>query len=541
MNAGANIVGNLGNAGGLIYDAVRGGAPPATGLAAQAGMNSIPYNPRALLVNSLTRPFGFAAGGIVPAMRGTDMVALRRGVARYANGTPDVSQVPGPGQPGFQGLTGLPLTLAMEQRARARNAAGTPGTIEDTLRDRDELQRSPAAIAADFARMYPERMPQVQDQQRIFGLQAAAGQTPGGESLESAQSRWEQQHPSAASPAPAGPSFREMLGNVIGMHGREAQASPLGTPTSGVNIIPPGTKPESQPITSGSPLGSIGDLLTGGYANVLANPNASAFSQYLAQSAQDRINAQMNRWQIQNLTTGPSNAEKLVKGLFGTQADWKNIQDRDAAATALGHPLAQQRLLNDPNELAKATQDPVGYSQSPDFTQYMKTAVDNHNAAHDPGGVMHPDGSVKIPENPYKLARVTTTTGATLPEALASTEPHQYTREEFANIVGKMPVKMVEMMFGHQLAHVATPQEDVTKTLFGTYTNDFLAEHAKTNQLMEAGKTLTGSEKAKNMAAIIEQQKREKEKRDALMNAMSAPAGVGQKQFPLPPGQTDDR
>jgi hypothetical protein len=193
--------------------------------------------------------------------------------------------------------------------------------------------------------------------------------------------------------------------------------------------------------------------------------------------------------------------------------------------------------MDNPDHLAAAEQDPAGYAQNPDFKQYMQTAVDNHNAAHDPQGIPHPGGFTKVPGNPPRVANVATTTGATLPQALAGTEPHQYTRDEFIKATEGMTMRQAQLMFGPQLAHVQTPQEGVVKTLFGTLTGDYTAERLKSQQLIEAGKTLTGSEKTKNAAAVLEQQKIEQQKRDALINALSATAGVTQKQFPLLPGQ----
>jgi hypothetical protein len=122
-------------------------------------------------------------------------------------------------------------------------------------------------------------------------------------------------------------------------------------------------------------------------------------------------------------------------------------------------------------------------------------------------------------------------------QAHAGTEPHQYTRDEFIRATEGMTARQAQLMFGPQLAHVQTPQEGVVKTLFGTLTGDYLAENTKSKQLIEAGKTLTGSEKAKNEAAIIEQQKREQQKRDVLMNALSAAGGVTAKPYPLPQEQ----
>jgi hypothetical protein len=283
--------------------------------------------------------------------------------------------------------------------------------------------------------------------------------------------------------------------------------------------------PQMLPAQSGS-----GQLFSGQATAAAQNPESSPATAAIAgffahQDLMRRASA---------LATPPSVMEQVANFFAGRQGD-TSLSDRAAAAAALGHPLAQQRFMDNPGELAKAEKDPAGYAQDPDFKQYMQNAAAIHAAAHDPGGIVHPDGSIKLPENPAAVARAAITTGATLPQALAGTAPHQYTEDEFVKTVSKMPVKVAEMLFGAQLAHVATPQETLTHKYFGALEDD-LNEAKKKRQALEADPAASQAPfwgTSRLAAAQAEEAKR----RQIIMNALAPIVGAAAKLYEVPPQQ----
>jgi hypothetical protein len=279
-------------------------------------------------------------------------------------------------------------------------------------------------------------------------------------------------------------------------------------------------------------------LLTGQLSQAQQNPESSQATRALAGFADYVARAH----QLRSLASPVSPAAKLVNLFAGNPASDAAIAQQDATAkTFQEDQLLQQHVMNNPDELAKAVADPHTYAanaQTPEFRQTMQTAVANHAEAHDPAGIAHPNGSNVIPEDPAKVAQIATTTGLTVPQAHAVTAPHQYTRDEFIKATEGMTLNQAKLLFGAQLGHVATPQEDITKTLFGTATGDYLAEKLKSQQLIEAGKTLTGSEKSKNTAAVLAQQKIEQQKLKALTDMMAPVAGAVAKPVQIP-GQTE--
>jgi hypothetical protein len=233
--------------------------------------------------------------------------------------------------------------------------------------------------------------------------------------------------------------------------------------------------PAPAPASVGrSPLGSIGDMYTGQYGNVLADPNASAFSHYLAginQAMQTQqlvqIQNEQTQQRIQNLTTGPSPVEKLVKGIFGTQGEWNALKAHDQAAKTLGHPSVQQYLMHNPDQLAAAENDRVAYANqvpTPDFQKQLQTAL---------AAQAEVQQNPKIPpENHHEVTNIMQTTGANSHQANASINPHAYTKEEFRKVFLGAPIQVVQSLFP-ELSHYITPEEALEKDYFGKVYGDY--------------------------------------------------------------------
>jgi hypothetical protein len=243
-------------------------------------------------------------------------------------------------------------------------------------------------------------------------------------------------------------------------------------------------------------------MIMGRYSNVAADPQASPFSSWLARTYQGVQTVQRAR----DAASPPSAGAWLAHIFAGSQSD-TGVPDRAAAAQALGHPLAQQRLINDPNELAAAEKDPVGYTQTPDFKAYMQNAQQTHAAASDPQGILHPGGFIKVPGDPVKVANVALTTNTTLPQALASTETPQYTRDEFIKAMSGVTFDQAKLLFGGQLEHVQTPQEALTKDYLGGVQNTRNQAAATIQRLQAEDQARSkNNQKPQNAAEILKQQ-----------------------------------
>jgi hypothetical protein len=310
---------------------------------------------------------------------------------------------------------------------------------------------------------------------------------------------------------------------------REAANAARQNPPVPVPAPAPAPAPESAPAGR-SPFGSIGDMYAGQYQKVLENPNASAFSQYLAGVNQ----AARNQQRAQILATGPSLTEKLFHGIFGNQADWEVLKNRDATAKVLSDPLAQQHLINNPDHLAVAEKDPHGYVQSPVFKDVMQKAQDAHAELQTRPGIPredHPEivnTKLKVPD-------------ATVDQIHAGMKPENYTKEEFRRAMLGAPLQVVQALFGAELSHYVTPQETLTKKYFDKLHNNYNTAAANVARM-----------EAENQKAIDEKRNpphqsswfgkslldQEKEKMQfwekKIMDDAAAAAGITTKPFAIP-------
>ncbi len=268
--------------------------------------------------------------------------------------------------------------------------------------------------------------------------------------------------------------------------------------------------------------------LTAAQQNLESSPATSAvagFVDYL--SRHDRVN---------NLGAAPTAIEKFINLFAGNPASTAAIAQREQAAGALSHPLVQQHLMNNPDHLAAAERDPLGYAQrtqDPEFQKIMQHSVQTHNDIKT-NGVGHTDeyGSfAKVPVDPAGVAKIVTTTGATPAQAHGALEPHQYSRDEFIRVMSGMPMKTVQMLFGAQLGHITTPQESLART----YVSKLYSGYAEAKAAREALEAQ--GQKTKNTAAYKAAQKLENQRMQAIMDAGAPVTGAEQKPYPLPPDQ----
>jgi len=313
------------------------------------------------------------------------------------------------------------------------------------------------------------------------------------------QAQWEAELaqravPPSAPPSASAPDFRHLLGDAIGMRGQQAQKSAF------------------QGVTS-EPTSGLGQLLTGRFQAAQQNPEASPATQALAQAAEYLSNSR----RVNVLTQPVPGYEKLYDMFAGNQASRDAIAQREVTAAAFRDPLVQQHLMAHPNALIAAETDPDNYSrmvQQPAFIDYMKKAQ-GHYADIQANGATHTDDKgtfIKTPNDVSNTARIATMHGVSPVQALAATEPHQFSREEFARAVTGMPSRTVTALFGHQLQQAADPKTATFRDYFGTLRADY--DQAVASKMP---------------------QKEIDKRRQAIQDARERYLGMQQKQFALPP------
>jgi hypothetical protein len=184
----------------------------------------------------------------------------------------------------------------------------------------------------------------------------------------------------------------------------------------------------------------------------------------------DRANVLENR--LYNVGAGPSWLEKTIH-LIGGSSEAYDVENRTNAAAMFRDPHAQELFRTNPDALKAAELDPVRYSQSPGFLNYMKAAQDHYNNLMINGAV-HDDGKgppIVVPPDQINDHVSVSKIKAHEPEAtdmraVAATQPGHFTDEEFARIFDGMSVRAFAQLFGPALTHAATmsPQESVQRS-----------------------------------------------------------------------------
>ena len=352
------------------------------------------------------------------------MAALRRGIMRYADGTSDVP-------PGGRPTLGLVLPTV---------PALTPADVR---------QISAATTLPPVTQIPPP----------VFPDTAPAP---------------------APAPAPAS-SFRQVLGDAIGMRGPEVRA----------NVF--------QPSPAAGPPSAAGQLLSGQYGEALANPTASGLTRSWAQA-----NLEARAANLQN--QGPGWATRAYNFIAGDPSTDAALQARTDAAKFFQDKKMQQHLVNNPDELRMAEDNPVEYAktaQLPQFQRFIQSSVDTHAAAADPQGILHPDGTRKIPPDPTQPAQLAATTGVPLHQANAVLNHHQYTQDEFVNAMRGVSWKTLGMVLGPAFTQMAEPKNRLMNEFLGGMNTSYQTTLNAVNALQEANKITTDPvEKARNVDQI---------------------------------------
>jgi hypothetical protein len=281
-------------------------------------------------------------------------------------------------------------------------------------------------------------------------------------------------------------------------------------------------------------LSRIGSLFTGDYGKVATDPNASPFMSWLAGINQT---ADINT-RARNLSHAPALGEKAYVGLFGNQAtDWPELQQREATAQVIGHPLAQKYLRENPAALAVAERDPATFAV--DFGNTLKAelqrAVTNNAAtAANPKVATADEHKVTVDK--------ANNTGVHPDVAHVAVAPHKYTEDEFVNTFKNIPTSTFMQLFGNQLGHVRTPQEKASTELFDRLHGAYADANAKVKKMAEedaaakdAGKPAIHDRYVLWGKNAFDQAKEERDKAmNATMEALKSFTGISQKGFVVP-------
>lgn len=290
--------------------------------------------------------------------------------------------------------------------------------------------------------------------------------------------------------------------------------------------------PVPVPVAPAAPSG-IGQLLTGQFKSAQQNPESSPATAALGSLA-DYI-SRSNR--VDAISKGPSMKDRLVNLFGGNQASTAAITQHDAASTALRDPLVQQHLMNNPDEIALAEKNRLGYAQqvqTPAFRKVIETAV----AANTAAGA---NPKVTTDEHP-KVVTAAVNHGVTADQAHAALAPRKYTEDEFVNTFKGIPTATFALLFGQQLGHVRTPQEKVATEIFDRL-HGGLAEadtkvkalEAQDAELIKQGKNPVHSQSSWFGKSALDIAKAERDARQkVLMDAAASFTGISAKPYPVP-------
>ena len=233
---------------------------------------------------------------------------------------------------------------------------------------------------------------------------------------------------------------------------------------------------------------------------------------------------------------GPSVLEQAGHLFFGNQSD-TDLADRSAAAQAFRDPLVKQYLSTHEDALKAAESDPVNYAKiiqtTPGFVDFMKTAQANHANIVNNGNTING----KPVDNPAVVAKNQTVSGVPADTAHAAAEPHAYTRDEYIKAMSGVTTKQAELLFGQQLAHVATPAETLTKDFF-TRQGQAASMLTADREALEAAETAAAQKEnraVRETPAIMNARKAEQQKWNEIAGFVKPLIGVEQRPYAMPP------
>jgi hypothetical protein len=317
-------------------------------------------------------------------------------------------------------------------------------------------------------------------------------------------------------------TFRQILGDAIGLRGRQAQIEASGVPVVPATLLAPESQPldrigpaafarrlsGQQPATEPQPLQPVTEplpppvqigpaafaervfgrpwrALTGQTEQVLQDPEASPFTRSIAEAQR----ASQIDTRARDATMGPTWFDKTTNYLFGNTASAAALAERDAAMKVLNQPLVQEHVRRDPNALAAVEKDPKYFAQLvqlPEYVDHMKRMQGLHvEALKDP----------KIdPNDAHKVVRTAADVNANPAAVNALMRPDIYSKEEFHRAIHGMPVQAVQMLFGKQLEHIVSPQEASARQYFNQIDKNYRTAAQKVAE-MEAENALAIKER----------------------------------------------
>lgn len=294
------------------------------------------------------------------------------------------------------------------------------------------------------------------------------------------------------------------------------------------DAMPPAPAPAAP-----STLDRIGSMFTGNFGNVATDPNASPVMSWLAgvnQTADTNTRAQ-------NLSRGPSLAEKAYTGLFGTNADYDVLRQRDATAKTISHPVAQQYLRDNPTALAAAEKNPATFAV--DFGTTLKAELEKA-VANNAATAANP--KVATADEHQKTVDAASRAGVHPDVAHVAVSPGKYTVDDFVNTFKGIPTATFMQLFGAQLGHVRTPQEKASTELFDRMHGAYADANTKVKNMeaadaeaKKAGKPPVHDTYVLWGKNAYDQAKEERDKAmTATMDALKAFTGISNKGYTIP-------
>lgn len=237
----------------------------------------------------------------------------------------------------------------------------------------------------------------------------------------------------------------------------------------------------------------FGQLLRGQLQVAQQNPEASPATAAIA----GFLDQQNKMRRASAVATPPGPLEWMYHLFAGRQGD-TSLSDRAAAATTLGNPVVQQHLINNPDHLAAAEQNPVAYVQTPAFKQAMQTAVNNHVQAAN--GIPQPDGTLKTSDDPGGLARLANTAGATVDQTHPFHESHNYNDDELVRAISSIPKGVVNRILEAQFGRAPSVQEQITQATYAALQADYTNKQKAFNDALALKKPIGGLQKDRDDA-----------------------------------------
>jgi hypothetical protein len=309
-------------------------------------------------------------------------------------------------------------------------------------------------------------------------------------------------------------------------------------------------QPPVAPVAPAAPSG-IGQLLSGvgstllsalpgvrsaptdQYAAARDNPASSPLTSTLGQFA-DYLSRSTR---AQQASAGPSLKDWMGNLFTGDQASTAALTQRAEASRVLKDPVVQHNLMNNPDLLTRAEQDPIKFAtvaQEPSFRADLEKAAGVSKAAA---------ANPKVTPDEHKATvDKANNTGVHPDVAHQAVAPHKYTREEFVNTFSKVPTDTFMQLFGNQLGHVVSPQEKAASIFFDKMHDTYAEANAKVKKMEEEDTALTKEGKSVKHSGYVVWGKNAydtaKDERDkamkATMDALGSFAGITNKGYVVP-------